>query len=153
MYKRGRSCRPEKLCIIEGEKVWMIFLDLHVVDYDGNLMDAAVLGSVAALMNTKLPTTKIVDDEVVLDYDNIVPLPINDTALMSTFAKIGDEILIDPSLEEEDVMGARLSVGITQDGNICAMQKGGAKTFTKEEILKAVSIAKIKTAELRTLLP
>jgi len=31
----------------------MVFLDLHVIDYDGNLMDAAVLGSVAALMNIK----------------------------------------------------------------------------------------------------
>jgi len=151
--REGEVVDLEKLCIVEGEKVWMVFLDLHVVDYDGNLMDAAVLGSVAALMNTKLPTTKIVDDEVVLDYDNMVPLPISDKALMSTFAKIGDELLIDPSLEEEDVMGARLSIGITQDGNICAMQKGGADTFTKDEILKAVSIAKIKTAELRTLLP
>ncbi|MTK64023.1 MAG: exosome complex protein Rrp42 [Methanobacterium sp.] len=151
--REGEVVDLEKLCIVEGEKVWMIFLDLHVVDYDGNLMDAAVLGSVAALMNTKLPEAKIIDDEIVLDYDNLIPLPINDTALMSTFAKIGDELIIDPSLEEEEVMGARLSVGITQDGNICAMQKGGEKTFTQEEILKAVSIAKIKTAELRKLLP
>lgn len=151
--REGEVVDLEKLCIVPGEKVWMIFLDLHVVDYDGNLMDAAVLGSVAALMNTKLPEAKIIDDEVVLDYDNLIPLPINDTALMSTFAKIGEELIIDPSLEEEEVMGARLSVGITQDGNICAMQKGGEKTFTQEEVLKAVSIAKIKTAELRKLLP
>ncbi|UTB31700.1 MAG: exosome complex protein Rrp42 [Methanobacterium sp. ERen5] len=151
--REGEVVDLEKLCIVPGEKVWMIFLDLHVVDYDGNLMDAAVLGSVAALKNTKLPEAKIIDGEVVLDYDNLVPLPINDTALMSTFAKIGEELIIDPSLEEEEVMGARLSVGITQDGNICAMQKGGEKTLTQEEVLKAVSIAKIKTAELRTLLP
>jgi exosome complex component RRP42 len=151
--REGEVVDLEKLCIVPGEKVWMIFLDLHVVDYDGNLMDAAVLGSVAALMNTRLPEAKIIDDEVVLDYDNLIPLPINDTALMSTFAKIGEELIIDPSLEEEEVMGARLSIGITQDGNICAMQKGGEKTLTQEEVLKAVSIAKIKTAELRKLLP
>lgn len=151
--REGEVVDLEKLCIVPGEKVWMIFLDLHVVDYDGNLMDAAVLGSVAALMNTRLPEAKIIDDELVLDYDNLIPLPINDTALMSTFAKIGEELIIDPSLEEEEVMGARLSVGITQDGNICAMQKGGEKTLTQEEVLKAVSIAKIKTAELRKLLP
>ncbi|ADZ10399.1 3' exoribonuclease [Methanobacterium lacus] len=151
--REGEVVDLEKLCIVPGEKVWMIFLDLHVVDYDGNLMDAAVLGSVAALMNTRLPEAKIIDDEVVLDYDNLIPLPINDTALMSTFAKIGEELIIDPSLEEEEVMGARLSIGITKDGNICAMQKGGEKTLTQEEVLKAVSIAKIKTAELRKLLP
>ncbi len=151
--REGKVVDLEKLCIVEGEKVWMVFLDLHVVDYDGNLMDAAVLGSVAALMNTKIPSTKIVDDEIVLDYDNMVPLPINDHALMCTFAKIGGEMIINPSLEEEEVMGARLSIGMTDDGSICAMQKGGEKPLNKEEVLKAVSVAKIKTAELRTLLP
>ncbi len=151
--REGKVVDLEKLCIIEGEKVWMVFLDLHVIDYDGNLMDAAVLGSVAALMTTKIPTITIEDDEVVLDYDNMVPLPVNDTALMSTFAKIGDELLIDPSLEEEEIMGARLSIGVTKDGNICAMQKGGPQPLNREEILKVVSIAKMKTAELRTHLP
>lgn len=151
--REGEVVDLEKLCVVEGEKVWMVFLDLHVLDYDGNLIDAAVLGSVAALMNTKLPTTKIEGDEIVLDYDNMIPLPINEKALMCTFAKIGGELLIDPSLEEEDIMGARLSIGMTEDGSICAMQKGGTEPMTKEEILKAVSIAKIKTTELRTYLP
>jgi len=151
--REGKVVDLEKLCIIEGQKVWMIFLDLHVLDYDGNLMDAAVLGSVAALMNTKIPTAKLEGDEVVLDYDNMMPLPINEKALMSTFAKIGGELIIDPSLEEEEIMGARLSIGITEDGSICAMQKGGAEPLNREEVLKAVSIAKMKTAELRTHLP
>jgi RNase PH-related exoribonuclease len=131
----------------------MVFLDLHVIDYDGNLMDAAVLGSVAALMNTKIPTTKVENDEIVLDYDNMIPLPVNEKALMCTFAKIGGELLIDPSLEEEEIMGARLSIGMTEDGSICAMQKGGAEPLNRDEILKVVSIAKLKTAELRTHLP
>ena len=36
-----------------------------------------------------------------------------------------------------------------EDGSICAMQKGGAKPLSKDEILKAVAIAKEKTEELR----
>jgi len=151
--REGKVVDLEKLCIVEGEKVWMVFLDLHVIDYDGNLMDAAVLGSVAALMNTKIPTTKIENDEIVLDYENMIPLPINEKALMCTFAKIDGELIIDPSLEEEEIMGARLSIGMTEEGNICAMQKGGAQPLDREEILKVVSIAKMKTAELRTHLP
>lgn len=147
--REGKVVDLEKLCIVPGEKVWMVFLDLHVVDYDGNLFDAAVLGCVAALMNTKLPTAKVEDDEIVLDHENLMDLPINDTALMCTFAKINGELLLDPSLEEEEIMGARISVGMTKDGSICAMQKGGAEPFKKEEILKAVSIAKQKTAELQ----
>jgi len=151
--REGKVIDLEKLCIVDGEKVWMVFLDLHVIDYDGNLMDAAVLGSLAALMTTKIPTARMEGDELIMDYDNMMPLPINEKSLMCTFAKIGGELLIDPSLEEEEIMGARLSVGMNQDGSICAMQKGGAQSFNREEILKAVSIAKVKTAELRTHLP
>ena len=55
----------EKLCIEEGKKVWMLFIDLHVIDYDGNLFDASNLAVMAALMNTKLPVAEYIDDEVV----------------------------------------------------------------------------------------
>ncbi|AEG17502.1 exosome complex protein Rrp42 [Methanobacterium paludis] len=139
----------EKLCIIEGKKVWMIFVDLHILDYEGNLMDTAVLGTVAALMNAKIPTATVEDDEIVLDYDKMIPLPFNEKALMCTFAKIDDELVVDPSREEEEIMDARISIGMRADGTICAMQKGGAKPFKKDEILKAVTIAKEKTKELR----
>ncbi len=151
--REGKILDLEKLCIIEGEKVWMIFVDLHVLDYDGNLIDAAVLGSVAALMGTKIPTAKVEDDNVVVDEENMTPLTINEKPLMCTFAKVGEELIADPSLKEEEVMGARISIGMREDGSICAMQKGGEKTFTKEEIKKAVELAGQKTKELREHLP
>lgn len=151
--REGKVLDLEKLCIIEGKKVWMIFLDLHVLDYDGNLIDAAVLGSVAALMNTKIPTARVEDDEIIKDDENKTPLYINEKPLMSTFAKIGDELIADPSLEEENIMGARISIGMREDGSICAMQKGGEEPFTKEQVMKAVGLATEKTKELREHLP
>jgi exosome complex component RRP42 len=143
----------KKLCIIEGKKVWMIFVDLHIIDYDGNLMDAAVLGSMAALMDTKIPEAKVVDDEVVIDTEKRIPLPIKEKALMCTYAKIGDELIVDPSLEEEQVLSARLSIGMRADGSICAMQKGGMQPLTKDEIIKAVARTKETTKKLMEHLP
>lgn len=151
--REGQIVDLEKLCIVEGEKVWMLFLDLHVLDYDGNLLDAAVLGSVAALINTKLPTAKVEDGKIIIDEENRVPLPINEKPLMCTLAKIGDELIIDPSLEEEEIMGARLSIGVREDDSLCAMQKGGEIPLTKEEVMKAVDITLKKTKELREYLP
>ncbi len=144
--REGQVIDLEKLCIIEDEKVWMIFLDLHVLDYDGNLMDAAVLGSVAALLNTKIPAARIENDKLVIDEENSIDLPIKEKPLMCTFAKIGGELVVDPSLEEENIMDSRISIGMREDGSICAMQKGGEMPFTKEEIRKAVNITSQKTS-------
>ncbi len=151
--REARVVDLEKLCIVEGKKVWMIFLDLHILDYDGNLMDAAVLGSMAALMNTKIPEARMEDDELVIDHEKMVPLPIKEKALMCTFAKINGELIVDPSLEEEQVMDARISIGMRADGSICAMQKGGMKPLTKDEIIKAISRTKEITKKLMEYLP
>jgi exosome complex component RRP42 len=152
--REGKVIDLDKLVIIPGEKVWMIFLDMHIVDYDGNLMDAAVLGCMAALMNTRIPTATCEEDEILVDYENMQPLPLNEKALMCTFAKIGDEMVVDPSLQEEEIMGARLSVGIrSSDGSICAMQKGGVQTLNVEEIKKTINRAQKITKELSKHLP
>jgi exosome complex component RRP42 len=68
-------------------------------------------------------------------------------------AKIGGQLIADPSREEEDILDARLSVGVRTDGSICAMQKGGSLPFSREEILKAVKMAQEKTKEIREQLP
>ena len=57
-------------------------------------------------------------------------------------------MVIDPTLSEERVATARLNVGVTKDGHICSMQKGGQEPLTKEDILFAVNLAVKKTNEL-----
>lgn len=138
----------KKLCIKEGKKVWMVFIDLHIIDYDGNLFDAAVLGVVAALMNTKLPSAKYENDEIIIDEEKTEKLPLNDKVTMCTFVKIGDKMVIDPSLEEEAILNARISVGITESGSICAMQKGGDAPLSREDIIYAVKTAYSKKDDL-----
>ena len=51
----------EKLCIIEGEKVWNVFVDIYSINDDGNLLDAAGIGAVAALKNAKIPSNNSTD--------------------------------------------------------------------------------------------
>lgn len=44
MVERGlresRAIDTEALCIVAGEKVWSIRVDIHVLDHGGNLTDA-----------------------------------------------------------------------------------------------------------------
>lgn len=44
-----------KSLFLETGKVWGVYIDLWVLDYDGNLIDAAALAAMAALLNTKMP--------------------------------------------------------------------------------------------------
>ena len=138
----------KKLCIEPGKKVWMLFIDLHIIDNDGNLFDTATLAVMNALLNTKIPTAKMVDGEVVVDEEATMDLPITDKEAMCTFVKIGEKMVLDPALEEETILDARLSIGITAEGRICAMQKGGDKPLTKEDILSSVKTAYSKVPDL-----
>jgi len=75
---------------------------------------------------------------------------LRDYPIAVTFAKIGNKLILDTGLDEEQVMDARLTITMNKDGNICAAQKGGGSGyFTQKEISEATNIAIEKTAELR----
>jgi len=139
----------DKLCIVENEAVWIAFMDMHILDYDGNLFDAGSLACMAALLDTQIPKY---EDERVIYEEKTGPLPIRDKPVETTFAKIGSGIVLDPILNEEQVLDARLTIGTNEAGDICAMQKGGSGTFTQEEILDIVNKSREKAKELRKLL-
>lgn len=141
----------EKLCIKEGEKVWMLFIDIHILNHEGNLIDAAGLASMAALLEARIPEYD--EEEGKVNYDKKTKqLPVKFRPLPVTVVKIGDNLLIDPTLEEEAVAGAKLTVSTKDDGNICALQKGGTEPLTIEEIFGMFGLASKKIEELRKLL-
>ncbi len=132
----------EKLCIEPKEKVWIIFIDIHILDYDGNLFDAASLAALAALMTAKVPAERY---ELGEDY----PLPLAEPPISCTFAKFNNVIVADPSLDEEDIAVARLTVATDEKGDIRAMQKGLNGGFTVEEIKKVIKVAVDNGKEIR----
>jgi len=144
--RESKAIELEKLCIKEGEKVWMIFVDIQVVNHCGNLIDVSTLGAVAALLNTKIP--KYEDDKIIRDEFQ-GNLPIIHKPVSVTIAKIGDKLFVDPYIDEEKVAEAMLTIGIREDNKICAMQKRGSAPLTLEEIEKALDIAIKKSKELR----
>ncbi|MBS3113326.1 exosome complex protein Rrp42 [Candidatus Woesearchaeota archaeon] len=141
----------KKLCITEGEKVWMITIDIVPVNADGNLFDAASLGAIAALQDVKFP---VIDDNGKIDYKHKTNkgLPLNKVPIEVTVYKIGKDFLIDPSRDEEKFVDARLTIATLEDGTVSAFQKGGNDALTQEEIFNAIDIAVAKGKELRKLL-
>ena len=147
--RESKAIDLEKLCVESGKLVFVVFVDVYVLNYDGNLIDASTMAALAALVNTKMFKYEVEDGEIV-KKPGYNPLPIVNYPISVTFAKIGDKLVLDAGLDEEEVMDARLTMTMDKDGKICAIQKGGGSGyFTKEEILEATKIAQKKTAELR----
>jgi exosome complex component RRP42 len=146
--RESKAIDTEKLCIEPGKKVFIIFVDIYVLNHDGNLIDASALAAMAALLNTKMSNYEVKEGEVKIK-SGYVPLPIKQHPITITCAKIGDKIVLDPSQEEELVMDARLSMAIDDDENICAIQKGCSGYFTPEQVIEFSKTAKNKAKELR----
>jgi len=148
--RESKAIALEKLCVEPGKKVFVVFVDVYVLNHDGNLIDASALAALAALINTKMPKYKVEEGEIKVKsgYD---PLPMRNYPIAVTFAKINDNIIVDPWLEEEQVMDARITITTDKDGKICAVQKGGYGCFTTQRILEAAKIAREKAQELRKL--
>ena len=139
----------KKLCIKKGEKIWMVFIDLYPVNYDGNLIDASMLAALAALKQVKIP--KIKDDKVIYGEFTNEKLKLEKLPITFTFGKIKDKIILDPNSKEESILDSRLSVSV-YEGDIHAMQKGGDEGLYPEDIEKMIDIAIKKEKEVRSLL-
>ena len=149
--RESKAIALEKLCIEPGKKVLVIFIDVYVLNHDGNLIDASAMAALAALLNTKLFNYEVKEGEVKIK-PGYNPLPVRNYPIAITFAKIDGKLVMDPWLEEEQVMDARLTITIEKDGKICAIQKGGYGYFVEEQVLEAAKLAQEKAKDLRKLL-
>ncbi len=146
--RESKALDMKSLVLQKGKTVQVVYVDIYVLDHDGNLIDAASMAALAALVNSKVSKMEVKGDEVI-NKGGHHQLPLNNYPVAVTFAKVDRTIIVDPSLEEEQVMNARLTVTIDKNGDICAMQKGGLYGFTPDEVRKAVHMAVGKAAENR----
>lgn len=135
----------EGLCITPGEEVWMCFIDMYALDYDGNLFDAANLAAVTALKTATIPGEQYGKGEN-------KPLPITCTPISVTSYKIGNTLILDPNYDEEHIASARLTVTTDDNGNFRAMQKGGKGSITLDELNQCLDIAVEKGKEIRKII-
>jgi exosome complex component RRP42 len=95
-----------------------------------------------------MPNYEVKEGEVKIK-SGYTPLPIKRHPVTVTLVKIGDKLVVDPWLEEEQVMDARLSMAVDDDDNICAIQKGASGYFTTKEVLEVSKIVIEKAGEIR----
>src|SRR3989338_4492560 len=96
-----------KLCIEAGKKCYMLFIDIFVINNDGNLIDACGMAAIAALRNTKIPKVIKEGDDYKLDQEGNYAGNLElDSNPMSITIRKGDNgiMLVDPSRAEEKAL-------------------------------------------------
>jgi len=138
--RESKFIELEELCIKEGEKVWTVFIDIYSINADGNLLDAAGIGAIIALKNSKIPKYDKKNEKVLYGElsDKNIPLK-KEVPLSITVHKIGDNLIVDPTQEEEDISETRVTVG-SHNGIISSMQKGNSKELSEEEMYKILDL-------------
>jgi exosome complex component RRP42 len=135
----------EKLCIEPGEKVWKVFVDLYVLDHNGNLFDACALAGLAALCTAKIPFERF-------GLGKDVPLPLATSPPIScTHVKFNGTLMADPSLDEELIADARLTIVLDEKSHFRAIQKSEAGSFTLDEVKEITKMAQSNVEKIRSI--
>ncbi len=142
---RSSKAIDSKNLKISENLVYGIFIDIHILNHDGNLLDASALAAVNALNNAKLPKY---ENEQLIRNEIIGNIKLNYFPLFVTIGKFENNYLVDLNQFEEEVVKNRLAIGLRDDNCICAVQllKG---SFSFDEIEKLVEIAEEKVKDLR----
>ncbi|KAG9158129.1 hypothetical protein Leryth_000286 [Lithospermum erythrorhizon] len=95
--RESRAVDTESLCVVAGKLVWAIRVDLHILDNGGNLVDAANIAALAALLTFRRPECSLGGEdgqEVVVHPPEVrepLPLIVHHLPIAVTFAFIGSE--------------------------------------------------------------
>ena len=152
--REPRAVRLEDLVIIPGKKVWIVFNDIYLLDHDGNIIDAGMLSSMLALNTARLPSiTGIEGENIIVDKrKKDKPLALNLNVVTVTIGIIDEYLIVDPSLEEELVLDAKITMGFDENGRITGIQKTGMSGMPPSKLDDIIELASRKASELHGLL-
>lgn len=153
VVRHSNALDTESLCIVKGVSCWSIRADVHVIDYDGNLVDAACIGIMAGLQHFRRPDAVVKDGQVVVyGLDERVPVPLNIThkPLSITFHTFdeGKRVILDATRKEEQASEADVVIGINNAGDVCFVSKFSGAPVDAMVFVTKSSIALEKVKEI-----
>ncbi|KAG9339870.1 hypothetical protein JZ751_022375 [Albula glossodonta] len=155
--RNSKCIDTESLCVVSGEKVWQIRVDVHVLNHEGNITDAASIAAIAALCHFRRPDVGIQGEEVTVysaDERDPIPLSIYHMPICVSFSFFlqGTYLLVDPCEREERVMDGLLVIAMNKHREICSIQSSGGIMLLKEQVLRCSKIASVKVSEITDLI-
>lgn len=147
--REAKAIDLSKLCIDPGKLVFIVYVDIYVLNHDGNLFDAFALSAISALLNAKMKKYTVKKNGELKYGKGYIKLPVQNYPVEISIGKLDGKMIVDPSLEEEAVVDGLITIAIGNKGEICAMQKRKTGVFSVEDVLLAITIAQKKAEEIR----
>lgn len=144
----------KELCIESGRAIWVLYVDIVCLNHDGNVLDAALLATVVALRNLRLPQVEITDTEMVMVKEQEVKkmLSIQNYPVPLSFGLIDDYVLADPTFEEESLLSTIFTIVYNNEGRLCSVYKPGGTVVSEAILRECMQQARTRTAEVLTLM-
>ncbi|XP_034016633.1 exosome complex component RRP42 [Thalassophryne amazonica] len=149
VFSNKHTVDLKSLCISAGENCWVLYVDVLLLQCDGNLYDAISITIKAALFNTKIPKVHMsADDEGVQEIEvsddpyDFVRLNVDNVPCIVTLCKVGHRHVVDVTLQEKACSVASLIIAVTQKGTITCMRKVGGGSLDPESIFEMTEAGK-----------
>lgn len=110
--------------------MWVVNVDVLILEFGGNLLDVLFLAVRGALYTTKMPQVNVESFEGAFEYEigseEILTIKgREDIPVSVTFIKVGNRYILDPTLQEELCADASLTICFNSKGQICSLKKSG----------------------------
>lgn len=149
----------KQLCIVKGKHCWALFVDVLILESDGNTLDAAVMAARAALSATKLPGVSVEEDaesealELSNDPSDSKSLDCSNLPLALTLCQIDSTAyFIDPTKAEETCARAILTVAVNPSGVVSFIQKSSTGSIEPSILSDMIGVAQSTASTLFPLL-
>lgn len=162
IIRRSNALDTESLCLAKGVACWTVRADVHVVDSDGNLVDAACLAILTALLHFRLPESAVRDGKIsVFGVEEKVPVSLNLTKLplaitYQLFGGGGDDdgtlFIVDATAKEEAVSEGSLVIAVDKTGEIALLSKSEGVPADPLSMVQCSNLALARVKELNKLM-
>eukprot|EP01095_Lingulamoeba_sp_RSL-Kostka_P006117 TRINITY_DN1892_c3_g4_i1.p1 TRINITY_DN1892_c3_g4~~TRINITY_DN1892_c3_g4_i1.p1 ORF type:complete len:315 (-),score=103.06 TRINITY_DN1892_c3_g4_i1:93-1037(-) len=142
------------LILVPGRNCWNVLIDCHILQNNGNVQDAVLLATRAALLSTYVPNLRIVQSEIEgkleielpedpYDCSKLISDP-TQVPLSITFNKIGEKnfYIADATIQEEFCSNLQLTVSVNSYGQFCGITKRGSSSLSPSSLKSMLNNAR-----------
>eukprot|EP01084_Bolivina_argentea_P193105 331355_1 len=150
----------ESLCILNGDKVWILNCNISIIQNDGNIIDCANLAILSALKHHRRPDVTVVGSKITVHSmidRHPISLSIHHLPICVTLAHVLNEntdknndgfyTFTDPNFEEEKLMNGKTVYCMTSYNQLCAIDKIGGVPMNAKSFLNFINQFVIKVVK------